>query len=245
LGRRPLDRAHRLSGAALFVEVAWPVAHHGDVATPLPRGKVGLLDALDVDEPGLGLLAARCAGRSWQLSLVDGSGNTDESVVPVADIDTAVEVAFAKYQVIAFYADVQEWEGFVKVTWPDRYAERLIVWSGPGGKEPASIAWDMRSKTFDFTKAAELTCDEIERQAFTHDGDSTIGRHVTNARRRPNRWGTSISKESRDSAKKVDAAVCVIGARMARRLVLASPEWAKFERRRNRTHRGGRVLVLS
>jgi hypothetical protein len=44
---------------------------------------------------------------------------------------------------------------------------------------------------------------------------------VANARRRPNRYGATISKESPKSAKKIDAAVCVVGARMVRRLVLA------------------------
>jgi hypothetical protein len=52
-------------------------------------------------------------------------------------------------------------------------------------------------------------------------------RHVTNARRRPNRYGVSIGKESPDSPNKIDAAVCVIGARMVRRRLLASPEWQK------------------
>jgi hypothetical protein len=69
--------------------------------------------------------------------------------------------------------------------------------------------------------AAELTLTEIEERAFRHDRDSRTGRHVANCRRHPNRWGVSVAKESRDSPKKIDAAVCVIGARMARRLLLA------------------------
>ena len=79
----------------------------------------------------------------------------------------------------------------------------------------------MRTRSYDFTMACELTLTEIQERAFTHDGDSRVGRHVVNARRHPNRWGVSIAKESRDSPKKIDAAVCVIGARMARRLLLA------------------------
>lgn len=38
--------------------------------------------------------------------------------------------------------------------------------------------------------------------------------HVLNARRRPNKFGVSIGKEHRESRKKIDAAVCMIGARM-------------------------------
>ena len=36
-----------------------------------------------------------------------------------------------------------------------------------------------------------------------------------------------LSKEGRESPKKIDLAVCAIGARMARRMLLASPAWAK------------------
>jgi len=149
--------------------------------------------------------------------------------VPVTEVDAAVEAMFDRWDVRAFFADVREWESFAKVTWPERYGEDLEIWAVPGGREPQVIAWDMRNPAHvhDFTMACELTFTEIteddERgeKAFRHDGDSRTGRHIVNARRHPNRHGVSISKESRDSPKKIDAAVCVIGARMMRRLLLA------------------------
>jgi len=49
-------------------------------------------------------------------------------------------------------------------------------------------------------------------------------------RSRGHRGRTSIAKESPDSPRKIDAAVCAIGARMVRRPVLASPAWAKHQR---------------
>lgn len=160
-----------------------------------------------------------------------------ESVVPVAEVDAAVEQMFDRWQVLGFFSDVKEWEGFAKVTWPERYADRLLVSAVPTGKDPQPIAWDMRGHVFDFTQACELTETEILDRRFTHDGDSRTARHVGNARRRPNRYGVSIGKESPDSPKKIDAAVCVIGARMVRRLVLASP---KFKNRKQK-QRTGRV----
>jgi hypothetical protein len=47
--------------------------------------------------------------------------HTTEDVVPVGAVDSAVIGAHEKYNVVAFFADVQEWQGFVRVTWPDRY----------------------------------------------------------------------------------------------------------------------------
>src|SRR5690606_33041024 len=105
------------------------------------------------------------------------------------------------------------------------------------GREPQQNAWDMRSHTQEFTLACELTETEIKERRFTHDGDSRTARHVANARRRPNRYGVSIGKESPDSPRKIDAAVCVIGARMVRRLVLASPRY----KNRKQKQRTGRV----
>lgn len=144
-------------------------------------------------------------------------------VVPVADVDLAVRRAFERYNVLAFFADVKEWEGFVKVNWPTEFASGLIVKAVPTGKMPEPIAWDMRSHEKDFTMAAELCETEIREAQFTHDGDSRMARHIANARRRPNRWGVSIGKESANSPHKIDAAVCVIGARMVRKIALAAP----------------------
>lgn len=163
----------------------------------------------------------------WELDGRDDRINTTE-------VDSAVEMAFDRWNPTGFFADVREWEGFAKITWPERYRDRLDVWAEPATRtDPQPIAWDMRGKTLDFTKACELTLAEIDERRFTHDGDSRIHRHVVNARRRPNRFGTSIGKESRDSARKIDAAVCVIGARMVRRLVLASR--ANNSKKRERT----------
>lgn len=150
----------------------------------------------------------------------DTAHDTD-SVVPVAEVDAAVAQAFREYRPLAFFADVQEWEGFVKVNWPEAYASQLEMWATPTGKEPHPIAWDMRTKVYDFTMACELVETEVRERQFTHDGNPVLSRHVANARRRPNRWGISIGKESPSSPRKIDAAVSMIGARMVRRLLLA------------------------
>lgn len=157
-----------------------------------------------------------------------------ESTVPVGDVDATVDYAFEKYDVVAFFADVAEWESFVKVDWPKRYADRLRIKAVPGGKSPEPIAWDMRSNVFEFVKAAELVRAEIIDETFSHCGSSRLSRHMYNARARRNRFGTSIAKESPASPKKIDGAVCAIGARMVRRLVAG-----KIKKRKS-----GRVIAV-
>lgn len=153
--------------------------------------------------------------------------HTTDDVVPVHEVDLAVDHVFASHNVVGFFGDVKEWESFVKVTWPEKYADQMLVKALPTGKHPETIAWDMRSNVQGFTFAAELTHSEIIQPQFTHDDDPVLARHVVNMRNRPNNWGTSVGKESPDSPKKIDAGVCMIGARMVRRLVQAAPKQAK------------------
>lgn len=150
-------------------------------------------------------------------------GDPDD-LVPVHEVDAAVDHIFESFNVRGFFGDVREWESFVKISWPERHSEALEVMAVPSGKEPQPIAWDMRSRTYQFTQEAELTEAEIIDQAFTHDGNPVLARHIANMRRRPNRYGVSVGKESPSSAKKIDAGVCTIGVRMVRRLLLAVPE---------------------
>jgi len=75
-------------------------------------------------------------------------------------------------------------------------------------------------------EAAETAFTEIQQQTFTHDGDSALGEHVSNCRVNEFKGRWSVKKESPKSSKKIDLAVCMIGARMLYRHVKNSKEWA-------------------
>lgn len=171
------------------------------------------------------------------------SAHNSDSVVPISLVDAAVDRAFARYKVAAFFADVKEWEQSVKVTWPESHGEDVILSATPTGTDPHVFAWDMRGQghAYQFGIATEFCETEINERSFTHDGNEAVARHVGNARRHGYRDLVIIRKESPDSSRKIDAAVCVIGARMVRRHVLGTKEWQKLLRGRNRK---GRILVL-
>lgn len=156
--------------------------------------------------------------------------------IPVEEVDAAIQLAMAKWHVAAFFADVKEWEDHTKIKWRSWFEEIVDVWAVPGGRDPQPVAWDMRGHVGEFTVAAEMVLSEIDAipPGFTHDGDSYLGRHVANARRSPNRWGISISKESPKSVNKIDGCVAMVIARHARRLVLASKNYK--ERKQAETH---------
>lgn len=165
-----------------------------------------------------------------------------ERQIDVPAVESTVARVFEDYDVVGFFADVREWESQTKVTWPDAYGDRLIVKAAPSARQPQTIAWDMRSRRREFGDACETARGEISTAAFTHDGNEDLTRHVLNARQAFRDGRIGVAKESPDSPNKIDAAVCMIGARMVRRIVLASPEWEKRQRRKHAGKR--RVLVL-
>lgn len=156
-----------------------------------------------------------------------------------ADVDRVVRETFEQRQVVAFFGDVAEFESYID-TWGQEFGERLVIQASVG-RSAHPVAWDMRGHRRDFTEACERAEIDIREQSLTHDGDSRLRRHVLNARRKPGQYGVSISKEGRESPKKIDLAVCAIGARMARRMLLASPAWAKYNAGPKK--RAGRVVA--
>lgn len=138
----------------------------------------------------------------------------DRPMIDYEVVDAAVDRAHKRWSVVAFFADVREWEAYVHNIWPERYKESYRLWASTGGRKAAPIAWDMRSHDYDFTQASELVEQEIRQRLFTHDGDPRLTQHVLNMRRYEGRFGIVPRKESRKSLKKIDAGVCMIGARM-------------------------------
>jgi hypothetical protein len=126
-------------------------------------------------------------------------------------VDEAVHRAFKQYRVVGFFADVEHFESYIDA-WANKYRGRLKVKASTA----SAIGWDMRGRVQVSTLANERLMRAIRDGAIMHTGESTQRRHVLNARRRPNRWGTSFGKESRESVNKVDAYAGMLLADMAR-----------------------------
>ncbi|WP_433658054.1 terminase [Nocardia sp. CA-128927] len=159
-------------------------------------------------------------------------------LVPRHEVDAAVRAAETRYRVFWFGVDPSParedesessyWLPLIDA-WHRDFGRRLAVWATPGA-QGHSVKFDMRlsqrggaERNKAFTEMAELVVTAIDDdQALTHDGDATLRSHVHHAKRRPNQWGTSLGKQSRDSKSKVDLAVCMVGALLGRRIVLNS-----------------------
>ena len=125
-------------------------------------------------------------------------------------VDSAVQDAFRRYDVIAFYADVHQWESEIN-DWSDQFRDRLVV----RASAHSSIGWDMRNGIKRVTLMNESIVAAVQQRALKIDGDPRLMRHILNVRRRGNRFGVSFGKESRDSPKKIDAYAATLLAYMA------------------------------
>jgi hypothetical protein len=134
-------------------------------------------------------------------------------------------------------AEAEYWGEMVD-RWHRHFRKRVLLWATPGESIGSAVAFDMRQskpggreRLREFTAVAEQTAQAIDDEAsLTWDGNPILRAHVHNARRRPNQFGVSLGKRSRDSSKLVDYAVAMVGARLGLRRVLNSGK--KLRRRR-------------
>lgn len=169
--------------------------------------------------------------------------------VPRDQVDGVVDNTFARFRVLAFFADPGSgedddgelyWDTYLD-GWGQRFGKKLTLRAVTAGPKAHAVRWDMRNKRHqeEFTDAVKRTHKDILERTLLHDGHRVMRTHVINARRRTNQWGITIGKEHRESARKIDLAVCMIGARMLRRTLLNS------SKHRPKAARGkGRVVVL-
>lgn len=133
-------------------------------------------------------------------------------VVPVGEVEAAIDNAFRRFTVVGFYADPARWESYV-AQWEARFNARLKVKST---RDHPIEFWMTGGRSTIVVRALEQFHSAVMDQELTHDGSYALTRHVLNARRRPTRSGLTVAKEHPDSARKIDAAIAAVLAWRAR-----------------------------
>lgn len=140
-----------------------------------------------------------------------------EGQIPREQVNATVEHTFAHYDVRAMRADVREFEAYID-QWGVKFGKKLKIKATP--KHP--VAFDMRGNQKTFTLDCERFEDAVLEGEVKHNGSAVLRQHILNAHRRPNNYGIAISKASKDSPRKIDAAVCAALAYGARQELLMS-----------------------
>lgn len=161
-------------------------------------------------------------------------------LVPREAVDKRIDEIFARFNVVAFWGDPSRtkddedgsryWDGYFD-KWMRKYRDRLDPqwWPVKTGHRLHAVMFDMAmpSNVAAFVAAAERYVDSMERKddidefnpEFFIDGHPAFVDHLRNARRAPGQHGTSLMKEGRESAKKIDLAVCAVLGQMLRRII--------------------------
>ena len=147
-------------------------------------------------------------------------------------VDRRVDQVFRRFNVVAFFGDPSHAKDEVDYTpywdalmdeWHRKYSDQLQVWAVNSQQAGVhAIMWDMTGpqRTAQFVAAAQKTVEDFESLDITIDGHPALVKHLTNAQEREDeKNGITLGKESRYSPRKIDLAVCLVGARMLRRVV--------------------------
>ncbi|MDP5182169.1 hypothetical protein QOZ88_05930 [Blastococcus sp. BMG 814] len=138
----------------------------------------------------------------------------DDWQVPTVEVEAEIRQAFARWNVVGFYADPALWESYV-ANWEATYGARLKV-----GRRDHPIEWWMNRPNLVVQAVEQLHAAVVDGE-MTHDGHPVLTRHVLNARNRRSKAGMSIAKADRDSPNKIDAAVAAVLAWQCRLDALA------------------------
>lgn len=208
-------------------------AHEDSWITPSQWDRLAMIDPLFALKPGdkitmgfdgsksndwTALVACRVSDGCLFLLHAWNPAKYPDEEVPRDDVDAAVRSAFERYDVVAFRADVKEFEAYVD-QWGEDFRKKVKVKASPN----SPIAFDMRGQQKRFAFDCERMLDAVIEREVVHDGNQILRQHILNARRHPTTYDAiAIRKASKDSSKKIDAAVCSVLAFGARQDYLMS-----------------------
>lgn len=131
----------------------------------------------------------------------------------IVEIEAAIGSAFQRYNVVAFYADPgKDWRSHINA-WEAKWGTKVQIKAGPN--HPFEW-WMTGGRSGLVERAIEQLEGAIHNGDMTHDGSSTLTRHVLNARRRISHSKLALGKENDYSSNKIDGCVAAVLAYQAR-----------------------------
>lgn len=115
-----------------------------------------------------------------------------------ADVTNAVDMAFARYDVVTLAADPWGWRSEIEA-WAAKHGEhRVIEWNTAHAGRMAP--------------ATDRLYQAVMTKQVSHNGDERLARHMAHCVAKPTPQGDLVSKDKKGSPRKIDAAVAAIAA---------------------------------
>lgn len=161
--------------------------------------------------------------------------HTDKWLVDREKVDRVMSETHEYWNVRGLWADPsgdarddetgeRYWDNLIDL-WAERWGESYDLPAVKTGDFAHPVKWEMRTPSHQklFVEHAErFVTDVMQEKSLRHDNDRRLRQHAKNARRVPSKFGVTLAKEHRESRRKIDAAVCAVGARMMWRIYLAT-----------------------
>ena len=231
------------------------------------REAIAIFADLSKSDDSTGIVACRLSDSAFFVLGVWQKPHGDRGkgwLAPREEVKSAILEADARYRVVWVGIDPSpaEDDATESLYWQEmidelhqHFSKKLRVWATPG-RGGSSVLFDMRmsqtggkARNEKFTQTAMLISELIDESdpqngivPFEMENHPVLRRHMHNAKRRPNLWGFSLGKETRDSPRKIDLAVCVVGARLGRDAALNSGKVKAGRKRRTRRSGRGRAV---
>lgn len=201
--REPVFRQLRLGQWVTGVDAWLPFGAWDAVADPsrvvAPKSKIVL--AFDGSASGDSTALLGCTvGPTPHLFVVGLWENPGDPRwrVPRAEVDHAIDAAFARYDVLELAADPWGWRSELEA-WAARHGERRVVeWNTANAQRMAP--------------ATDRAFQAVTERTVSHDGDPRLAAHVAHCVATSTALGDLVHKDKRNSPRKIDAAVAAIVA---------------------------------
>lgn len=198
--REPVFRQLRLGQWVTGVEAWLPWGSWDACATERnvgPRERVVLAFDGSASGDSTALVGCTLDGHIWLEGIWENDGDRGWRV-PREDVTRAVDVAFAKYDVVELACDPWGWRSEIE-DWSKRHGERRV------------IEWNT-AHAARMAPATDRLYQAVVTNTVTHDGDPKMAAHIAHCTARATPMGDLVSKDKRSSPRKIDAAVAAIVA---------------------------------
>jgi len=162
-----------------------------------PRERVVLAFDGSASGDSTALVGCTLDGHLWVEGLWENPGDPRWRV-PREQVSDAVDVAFARYDVVELACDPWGWRSEIEA-WAARHGERRVIeWNTANAQRMAP--------------ATDRLYQAVATKAVTHDGDARLAAHIAHCIAKRTPMGDLVSKDKRGSPRKIDAAVAAIVA---------------------------------
>jgi phage terminase large subunit-like protein len=166
-----------------------PIPDHAEVVLALDGSFSG---------DSTGIVAAQMDGEFPHVTVAGLWENVDADPdwrISYTDVEDHIRSLCLRWRVAAIVAD------------PYRWARSLEVLAADG---LPVVEWPQSPQRM--TPATARATDMVNTRAMTHDGDPRLARHVSNAVLKSDSRGTRLQKETKNSTRRIDLAVCMVMA---------------------------------